>query len=102
MPQRQYEHSAGYNDDTLEAIDKLNFENWMHYNRELVRILYYKPMSGNTLHKDSRFMEGKSLSKLLKWGLESGIFIRTSKKGTYFLTEKARKYYEKHLMEDNT
>lgn len=86
--------------ETLEAIEELNFENWMHYYKELVSVLYRKPKDGSQLHGDGRFGKGISLTKTLNRGLEFGALDRYKSKGKYHLTEKARKFYEEHLKED--
>jgi len=87
-----------YDDETLRLIDRLNFENWAHFNREIVSALYYKPMNSVELYK--RFKGGPSFNKMIDNGISFGVMFRFKKMGELYLSGKARRYYEEHLMED--
>ena len=90
-----------FDDETLELIDVLNFENWMYCNKELVGVLYEKPMNSVQLHTFERLREGPNLYGLLNKGVEFGILTRDKKMGPVHLTDRARKFYEEHLKEDS-
>lgn len=96
MEHRRPDHRVSA--ETLELLEKLNFENWMHYNKVLVGMLYLLPRKSTQLRKDERLNgTGRILFKTLQRGIEFGALILDSWMGVYLLTEKARKFYEETM-----
>ena len=85
---------APYDDNTLKAIDRMNFENWMMENRRIVALLYLDERLPTELHKTFHNIGKSSLTKTLRRGIEFGALRQERRHHPYYLTEKARKFYE--------
>lgn len=84
-------------EETLEELDQLNFDNWMHYNKKLVRFLYAKPREPTEIISEKRFGEGIQLNKMLKRGVEFGAISNgatdSGRARRYQLTQVGEEYY---------
>lgn len=102
MPKRVIE--GVYDDVTYELIEQLNFENWIHFNKKIVKLLYDNPTTNSELK--SAMEEGDYFLNALKRGIEYGVlwrrilWRRANCHSKYHLTEEAMMYYKDH-MEDS-
>ena len=79
----------------IDLIEKLNFENWIEANLQLVKFIGCKPRSRIAVHRAKRFGSGRALKKKLDRGTDFGAITNTSRfRGKYRLTAKAELYLE--------
>ncbi|GAG13303.1 unnamed protein product, partial [marine sediment metagenome] len=103
-------HKTRLDEDTIEDINQLNFENWIHQNEGIFKFIYDEYYEGRYPHEVTEFFKdgdhGRAwLTKLLKRGVQFGVISNgrivadSGRPRLYRATKAGVVYYEKMLKE---
>ena len=86
-----------FNDETLEFINRRNFENFIMMNRELVRYFRARTLGIDAPQVYRELKYTAQLAKVLRRGKELGVLRQVKPRGNYYLSEEAIIYYDELL-----